>query len=87
MKLAAAERQATQSNQPYDEPAALKAIREPALKAIAAASTPSPGTKDDKQTGSWDKVKTTIAPLEEQDRITESINKEIQDILRLSGKR
>jgi hypothetical protein len=87
MKLAAAERQATQSNQPYDEPAALKAIREPALKTLATVATPAPGTKDDKQTGSWDKVKTTNAPLEEQDRITESINKEIQDILRLSGKR
>ena len=87
MKLAAAERQATQSNQPYDEPAALKAIREPALKTLATVSTPSPGTKDDKQPGSWNKVATTNAPLEEQNRITESINKEIQDILRLSGKR
>ena len=44
-------------------------------------------SKDDKETGSWDKVKTSSVPLEEQDRITESINKEIQDILRLSGKK
>lgn len=91
MKLAAAERQATQSNQPYDEPAALKAIREPALKAIATASTPTSGTKDDKQTGNWDKIKTSNAPLEEQNRITESINKQTNNdllrILRLAGKK
>ena len=112
MKLAAAERRAVQSNQLYDEPTELKAIRQSPTKSIVPTTTPTPKSeptpilpkttatpepsnksvvptksKDDKETGSWDKVKTSNVPLEEQDQITESINKEIQDILRLSGKK
>ena len=65
---------------------------EPASVLPKTAVTPEPSTKsvvptkskDDKETGSWDKVKTSSVPLEEQ--VTKHINKEIQDILRLSGK-
>ena len=68
---------------------------EPTPVVSKAAVTPEPSTKsvvpskskDDKETGSWDKIKTSNVPLEEQQPITEHINKEIQDILRLSGKR
>ena len=65
---------------------------EPTPVVSKAAVTPEPSnksvvptkSKDDKETGSWDKVKTSSVPLEEQ--VTKHINKEIQDILRLSGK-